>query len=259
MGTLRSLSRGPVEDFEVIFCDDRSTIDYTWVEPYLKFRFPYYKKIATGDYDAFRWNGNNCPVYAFNRCLEAAEGAIAIAMSSEILVPPSAMQAALQNDPQEMVYTPGVIDTESFAQYCGPKRIFPMPWFLAFSRKIAIDIGGWDETYLDGTCFDDNDFAGRLALATGRFVGDWEQTVYHQSHHQLYEETKTNVALKAAWDKNRAYTKRKWSGIPFDHELVPFDVVRTPHESGNIAYECTAEGTLLADTIAATKGLRVPV
>jgi hypothetical protein len=129
-----------------------------------------------------------------------------------------------------------------------------MPWCLGASRKHAIEIGGWDEHYLKGTCFEDNDFVGRLVMKAGRFLGDWSACAYHQSHNQPAYDM-SDPATKEAWKLNQTRTMAKWSGIPFDSQRTPFDIIRRPHESGEVVHEIKWVGTLQEDTIRDTAGI----
>ena len=257
LSTIRSLSRCDLTDCEIIMVNDGSTMNYEWVRAAMAARLKEtaYTWIDAPKYDACRiTDGFNNPSRAFNLALDAAKGENVVIMSSDVLVNPRVFERIRRFDLSEMAWTPMVIDTESSAQYCGPMRLFPAPWCLAASRQICLDIGGWDETYLKGMCYEDNDFIGRLMLKTGRFIGDWTTIAYHQTH----EQPAYNMSIeeiKTANEINREYTKTKWSGIPFHPEYVPFDVLRKPHKSGDIVHECRYEGNLLADTIAATRGL----
>ena len=47
----------------------------------------------------------------------------------------------------------------------------------------------------------------------------------------------------------------KWSGIPFNSERTPFDMVRKPYVTGDIVHEVKWVGTLQEDTIARTTGI----
>ena len=256
LATLRSLSRCDMTDTEVIVVDDGSTMDYAGVIAYGQKRFENFRWHRMEEYEAFRIGetGFNNPARAFNTALSMATGERIVVMSSDVLVNPSVVRRMRRIDPGEMAWTPLVIDTESGMQYCGPARLFPMPWFFVCARSVALAVGGWDEKYLDGINYEDNDFVGRVVLKTGRFVGDWNCVVYHQSHNQPAYALDDPV-LEEARKRNCFWTKKKWSGIPFDADYIPFNVLRKPHESGNVVHECTYEGTLLEDTIRNTIGL----
>lgn len=254
LSTIRALSRCDLSDCEIVIVDDGSNMDYDWVQAAMsaRLRGTPYKWIDTGWYEADRiGNGYNNPAHAFNVALEAASGDSVIIMSSEVLITPRIVERIRRTDLKEAAWTSMVIDIETGAQYCGPNRLFPAPWCLAADRQICLDIGGWDETYLLGQCYEDNDFMGRLFLKTGGFMGDWTVIAYHQSHNQPAYHDDVAAARKV----NFEYTKAKWKGIPFHPEMIPFDVIRKPHPSGDVIHECRGAPGLLERTIAGTTGL----
>lgn len=254
LSTLRGLFRSIDDDSEVIVVNDGSEYGYQWARAYAEPRFPRFKWLDIEPYEACRINGNfNNPAKAFNAALSLATGKRLYVMSSDVIVTPNAIKQSLKFDFSEMAWTPLVLDLESSVHYCGPSRVFPAPWCLGLDRQIAIDAGGWDENYLKGMCYEDNDFIGRTLLKTGRFIGDWSVQVYHQSHLQpAYEVHEEHVML--ANRINKTYTKRKWAGIPFSGSEDPcFDVLRKPYVTGDIVHECRYYGTLLEDTIRMTK------
>lgn len=259
MATLRSLWRSLPEDAQVVLVDDGSTVPYDWIKSYADARFKDFAWHVMEPYEAFRIDGFNNPAKAFNQALSMAKHDKIVVMSSDVLTNPIAVQKLMKFNLEEMAWTPLVIDTESGAQYCGPLRLFPAPWFLAVSKKHAIECGGWDETYLDGMCWEDNDFLGRVMLQTGRFIGDWSVIVYHQSHEQPAYRIDDPVILDAN-NKNKQYTRAKWSGLPFGgQESCAFDILRKPYVTGDVVHECKYMGTLLPDTIARTKSPFVKV
>lgn len=257
LATLRSLSRCDLTDCELIVVNDGSNMSMEWTKGIMDRRFDGIPRrwIDAPPYEAFRINGGfNNPARAFNLALDSAEGENVVIVASDTLVGPRIFQRIRRFNLSEVAWTPMVVDIESSQQYCGPMRLFPAPWCLAASRQHCLDIGGWDETYLQGMCYEDNDFMGRLVLRTGAFVGDWTAIAYHQSHHQPAYNI-DDPGIKAANDRNRDYTKAKWKGIPFHPEFVPFDVNRKPHRSGDIVHECTAEDGLLESCISKTTGI----
>lgn len=252
LASFRSLWRSGIgKDDEVVIVNDRSMRDYSWVRDYVAARMPF-QWIDVKDYAAYRFkSGHNGPSRAFNEALRAAKNDRVIAMSSDIIVTPLAWKAMNDIDPKEGMWSPKVWDLDGVPkrEYCGPARIFPMPWFLLMDKEILESVGGWDEEYLKGLSYDDNDVAGRVALATGRLFLDYQAVVYHQSHELVGD------AADEPHDRNRFYTKQKWGGIPFEGDTTPFDVVRTPHESGRITFECRDVNGRLEKAVAMTKGL----
>jgi len=258
LSTLRSLSRCDTSDLEVVIVNDRSTMDYSGVQSYLDLRFPHKKWIDLEDYEAFRLpTGHNNPAYAFNKALEAADGESVFVMSSDVIATPRCVHAAKRAPLGEAVWTPLVIDIESGQQYCGPIRLFPAPWFLAARKQDIVDVGGWDEAYLRGMCYEDNDFIGRLMLKVGRFLGDWSVACFHQSHAQPWYDMNDPVQLEAH-ERNKSYTREKWGGIPFSGDFAAFDVTRRPYRTGDVVHECKAENGKLEKAIEWTQGIFAP-
>jgi len=254
LSTLRSLVRSIDDDDEVIVVNDGSHMNYDGVKAYGERRLPKFRWIDMPQYEAFRIAGGfNSPSKAFNVGLEAASKPGLVIMSSDVLVNRSAVLQLKKVNLDDRAWVCQVVDLETNSQYCGPARLFPAPWFLACSTQTARECGGWDESYLSGMCYEDNDFIGRLMLKTGKFLGDWSVTVFHQSHEQpAYNMDDPEVV--AANQRSREYTRQKWSGIPFggSHDSC-FDVVRKPDRSGDPVYNCKYYGTLLEDAIRLTK------
>lgn len=259
MAMLRSLQRSirTEDDAEVVIANDRSEKNLDWMVEALRMSGLDYTWVDVADYPAFRipGTGHNGPSRAFNEALAVATGERIIAMSSDVIVTPRAWRAALAVDPKEGMWSPRVWDLEGvpFMEYCGPTRVFPMPWFLSMDGKTLRDVGGWDEKYLEGISYDDNDIAGRVCLAQGRFFLDYETQVYHQSH-PLFIDSRV-PEMKEALDRNREWTMKKWTGVPFEGMSTPFDVLRRPHKSGRISFEVKAPEGRLESVIAQTTGL----
>ena len=260
--TLRGLRRAWADEMELVVVDDGSTQDYSGVREHAEARLPGTVWKKAEPYPAYRDGGYNNPARAFNEALLASSGEKLIVMSSDVLVTPKAMAAALEYDLSCGMWSPLVIDLDSGKQYCGPNRIFPAPWMLVCRRSDVMEIGGWDEAYLEGHCYEDNDFIGRLALKSGMFTVDWGVTVYHQSHEQPAYNME-NPEIEAANERNRRYTMAKWAGgIPFNGSYAAFDVSRFPHPSGRTVLKCVdTVGDRLMRAVAGTKGIvaSVPV
>jgi hypothetical protein len=251
MACLRSLSRGVLKDAQVIIVNDKSQLQYAdWLVPYGRERFADFKLIETGDYERYELRGYGNPSYAFNLGVASAEGERVFLMSSDVIVSPKAQAKASRDE----VWTCRIVDTDTSAEYCGPSRYFPMPWFLAAPRKALMDIGGWDQGYLGGLCFEDNDLLGRLGLHCGIVLGDWSVTSYHLSHFQPAYVVEDDEVIKAN-RVNQEFTLEKWDGIPFDGERTPFDVLRKPHPSGCYCMKFSMDSDKLRKVMGKTRGL----
>jgi len=249
LAVLRSLWRSVPQGTQLVIVDDGSTIDYAFARGYISNHFEDAIWHRIDLYEAYRIAGGyNNPARAFNAAVDLARHERLIIMSSDVLANPKVFARLHAYEPREAIYTPAVIDTESGMQYCGPQRVFPMPWLLGTSKSLTAEVGGWDELYLKGLCYEDNDFIGRLALACGQIIGDWNNIVYHISHDQpAYVVTDHDVA--AANERNRKHTLARWKGIPFDRDCSPFDVMRAMHPSGDIAYNCIDRNGILTKII----------
>jgi len=253
LATLRSLRRAWPEDAELIVIDDGSTVDYSGIAEGMERALPcIWRKLAP--YEAYRIAGYNNPARAFNEALASASGEKIVILSSDVIVTPRAMQAAVAYDLSTGMWHPRCLDLDSGKEYCGPTRIFPAPWMLVCGRDDLETIGGWDEAYLKGMCYEDNDLIGRLALQRKMFTCDFSVTVYHQSHDQpAYNVTDGEVAQ--ANERNRRYTMEKWGGIPFDGAHAAFDVSRLPHPSGRMVFAAKGGDGQLLKAVAETEGM----
>lgn len=259
LATLHSLSQCDLTDTEIVVVNDCSAMRYGFVREYMQAKFENGGWHDMEPYTAFRLEGGfNNPARAFNQAALLSKGENLFIMSSDVLVPPRVFEKARKVDLSKTLWTPFVEDTHGnpplMGVYCGPNRLFPMPWFLGVSREALFAVKGWDEKYLEGLCFEDNDVVGRLALHTGRFMGDWSVKVYHQGHSQPAYNLDDPIVL-AANERNREWTREKWRGIPFDSEFTPFNVTRKMQEDGNAAHVCTDKTGKLAEAVEKTTGL----
>jgi glycosyltransferase involved in cell wall biosynthesis len=257
MSTLRWLGASDLTNTEVLIVDDCSTVPYDFMAPLLE---PINgRMIRLEPYECFRVDGNyNNPAKAFNAGLAEAKGERLIILSSDVIVPPRVIEACRAFDPAELIYCPRVVDLGTCMEYCGPTRLFPMPWFLACSTEHAKRCGGWDENYLRGMCFEDNDFVGRLALTTGKVLYDFDAVVWHQSHYQpAYSQ---DPEVREANLRSRQYTMDKWLAIPFDNsDKIAFEMLRKRHETGHIMFEFRDFRERMPHLVAATKSPFVAV
>jgi hypothetical protein len=231
LATLRSLHRAGLDESQLVIVDDRSSMDYSWIRDYAAPRFAEVRWQPTGDYEGFRVEGYGNPSRAFNTGLALCTKERLVVMSSDVIVTPKAVKSMLRFGKGDCLFTPKVIDMDTNLDYCGPGRQFPMPWFLSMPTKTAQEVGGWNDDFLGGFCFEDNDFVGRVALKLGLIRMDWSAVTYHQSHLQPAYDT-TSDEVMAANARNRDICKRIWGGIPFDGEFPPFRITAKPDPMG---------------------------
>jgi GT2 family glycosyltransferase len=54
---------------------------------------------------------------------------------------------------------------ENGAEVVGLARKIAIPYCMTVATALVREAGGWDTTFCDGLCYEDNDFAARLLLA----------------------------------------------------------------------------------------------
>lgn len=255
LATLRSLYRSGGAGMQIIMVDDRSRLDYSWVKQYAEARFREVVCIETGDYEAWRMKGGeNSPAKAFNIALNSASHERVIIMSSDVIVTPNAVVGAIMARIEKGPWVCRVVDLDTGREYCGQQKLFPMPWFLVAKKEDCVAVGGWDESYLQGLCYEDNDFIGRLSAHKGFLLFDWGCTVWHNSHDQPAYKIEDPEIAKAN-DRNKAITMKKWGGVPFDSWLTPFDVTSMIDKSGRDGVKVTCEKDRLDKAIGMTTGM----
>jgi len=216
INTLMKLGCNDWKDGEIVIVDDGSTLPY---EPLmgsfgnLPVRWERVDTLAErpGTYSI---EGTNNPAYAANCGVEAAKGDYIFWLSSDVMLPPHIIDKAFDLDLTKVAWMPCVVDLDTNATYLGPDRLAPLGWFYGTHRKHFESVK-WDEEYLKGIAFEDNDFMCRLGLEVGRFVIDKSVVAWHQSHAQ----TAYSDELKG-WKINQEYTMKKWGGIPW-HDACP--------------------------------------
>lgn len=205
---LRSVCANDLTSTEIIIVDDGSTAQYGDLSMNATVHRIDTKADRPETYQIP--GGYNNPTYAWNRALDAAQGDIIIVVGSDCILQPRTLKAARQCG--KALWMCGVVDLDSGMQYLGPQRIAPFGWVMAWNRSHLGDIR-WDESYLKGMAFDDNDMTARLALAAKQIHMDFSITAWHQSHPQTaYSDGLYGHGI------NERYTREKWGGIPWSGE-----------------------------------------
>lgn len=214
LNTLMKLGANDWTDGEVVIVDDGSRLPYEPViEAFKNLPVSWHRVDTVRDRPGtYNLDGYNNPAYAANYGLSKARGEYVFWMSSDVMVSPRIIHRAMDLDLRKVVWMPCVTDLDSQMEYLGPSRLAPLGWFYGTHRD---NFPGWDEAYLKGIAFEDNDVMCRLALKVGRFVIDRSCRVWHQSHPQ----TAYSDDLKG-WTINQKYTVDKWGGIPW-HDMCP--------------------------------------
>lgn len=203
------------KDSEIVMADDGSVTSY---EPLLEQfgNLPIrYLKHDTRQHmpEAYSIDGHNNPAHVSNWLLSQLDCENLFWMSSDIMVRPLIVCEALKLDLQNVVWMPCVVELDTNYGILCPNRIAPFGWFYG-TRIEHFRSVQWDESYMRGIAFEDNDFMARLALHVGRFVIDKNVVVWHQSHPQAAYSDKMK-----GWKTNEAYTREKWGGIPWHSQL----------------------------------------
>jgi len=208
--TLHQLRRNDLTNTELIVVDDGSTKDYGQIKDYLtQYEVPFeWIDLAPESYpfEPYNIDGLNNPSLAWNTALDAARGEIVVCLSSDCMIPPHALKHA--KTPGRSVWMSRVVDIDSCMELLGTSRIAPYGWFMSWNRE-HYDVR-WDEEYLHGIAYEDNDFTAMLALASKRIDLDLQITAIHQSHPQTaYSDG------HRGHDINERYTWKKWGGVPW--------------------------------------------
>ncbi len=219
INTLHGLLRNDLAETSVIVIDDGSTIDYSGVKGFLDgdgaksvewIRIDTVKE-RQGTYHV---DGCNNPAYAFNRALRKARSLDAkriFVMSSDCIVPAHALEHFRGWVDRDFVPFARTVDQDTQAEYCSSRRIWPLYWLMGAKTEWLDAIGGWDEEYLKGIAFEDNDFSARLFDQVKKFVIDDAVTVIHQSHpRNEYSDDLRGFMT------NQRYTIDKWGANPWE-------------------------------------------
>lgn len=223
LNTFVSLKKQDLTDTEILVIDDGSTVDYTDTRDILSdWELPIrWERISTVEDrpDTYHIDGHNNPAYVNNKAVELAEGSNLFFLSSDTTIPPNTLGSARLWDLNTTVYSTRVFDLDTGSEWNGESRIYPMCWFLGVGKELFNKVSGFDEEYLKGMAFEDSDFVGRCALATGKLVIDCGTLALHQSHPMTAYSDK---GLGYKWSE--AYTKMKWGGAtPWDTPNHPLN------------------------------------
>jgi glycosyltransferase involved in cell wall biosynthesis len=207
---LAQLRKQDLKSTEIIIVDDASTRDYANTKGYIhQHEMPVeWIRLEKSDYPewTYRIGDYNNPVKAWNTALDAAKGDIIVTLASDVMIQKEALRRA--KTPGRGVWCCSIIDMDSGTEYLGKSRIAPYGWFMSWNREFH-DVR-WDEEYLRGMGFDDNDFSARLALSAGRVEIDMEVKGFHQSHFPTaYSDKQQGLRI------NEQYTMKKWGGVPW--------------------------------------------
>ena len=221
MNTLQWLCRNDLTDTEILVVDDGSTIDYTHIQKSLHGVPIRWERIETLQEvpDCYHIDGHKNAAHANNRAIEMARGDNLFFLSSDVMLPPHALERAREWDLDRYPYLGSCINMHDNTVYIGEERFFPIMCFVGVSKALCERVGGFDKNLMYGMAFDDNDFMTKAALDTGHLVLDKEVTGFHQWHPPTAYEDNFK-----GFRGSKAYMKKKWGGIPFDPESEILDI-----------------------------------
>jgi hypothetical protein len=108
-------------------------------------------------------------------------------------------------------------------EFCSSKVIRPLGWFWGthvdnITRAELKPGQYYDERFLNGFAYEDGDFTGRVACATGRVIIDDRLTVEHQHH--------TTDQPGSGHRHNSQLAARRWGHAePWDTKRVPWSII----------------------------------
>lgn len=239
--TLHALRKNDLENCEIIIVDDGSTTDYSQQRAYAEqYEMPVvWYRIKADEYpddtyyiehpDGGRINN---PALAMNRAIGWAKGRRLMFLSSDCMIPKFGIDIAKKCG--DYYWIANVVDQATNAMYVCDKRPLPFHFFASCKREHVEAIGGFDENYLRGIAWEDNDFGARLGLYCRHVIFDSSVLVVHQSHGPMAYGDK----LKGCKISER-YTQSKWGGIPWEIEdgIHTDAIIKNPTRD-NVLYRC---------------------
>lgn len=231
MNVLAALSKNDLAATAVIVVDDGSTEDQSNVRTALRsFGNGHWLPVDVARYVPSRYHisGTNNPAYAFQRGFEFATDELGaerlFVMSSDVMIPPHALDRFRSVDLEKFVALGAVIDLDTANTLCSSRVIWPMPWFVGVGADQLEAIGGWDLEFMNGIAFEDNDLMARLLLHVGALMIRDDVMCWHQSHPQTAYSDE-----KKGWNQNEKYIVEKFGDVPFrpGSRAIGFDVRTT--------------------------------
>jgi glycosyltransferase involved in cell wall biosynthesis len=238
--TLHALKQNNLKNCEILIVDDGSTIDYECQKQFCdQYEMPVrWMRIEASEYPEWTYtiphpDGGviNNPALAMNRAIAEANGKRLMFLSSDCMIPKFAVDQAKKCS--DYYWIASVMDQASNIMYVCDQRPVPLHFFSSCKKEHVEAIGGFDENYLRGIAYEDNDFGVRLGLYCRHVVFDQEVMVVHQSHPPLSYSDK-GVGLHI----NEDYTMKKWgSAIPWNCQRKTDSIHINPVKEG-LRYRC---------------------
>lgn len=119
----------------------------------------------------------------------------------------------------------------------GSDHTRPMTFLTAYPTQALRDIGGWDELFQEGVCYEDDDLAARLWKHGLDFVFDDRFAGIHQSHERVFD---GNNASQGYWTDYRVGLNRTHMVLKHGREsainVVMQDKPRIETSQGRVAW-----------------------
>jgi len=235
--TLQALTRNNLDNCEVIIVDDGSTIDYPVGKYACDLPLTWYRiepdEYPKGTYSIEHPDGGriNNPAFAMNKALGWAKGRRIMFLSSDCMIPKFGIKEAKKCG--DSYWVASVMDQASNLMYVAETRPLPFHFFASCKKEHIEAIGGFDEGFMRGIAFEDNDFGARLGLYCRHVIFDLSVLCIHQSHPPFaYSDG------QLGWANNSAYIREKWGGIPWEIDSGKLDpIIKNPSRTDK-AYLC---------------------
>ena len=235
--TLQALTRNNLDNCEVIIVDDGSTIDYPVGKYACDLPLTWYR-IESDEYPKDTYSIEhpdggriNNPAFAMNKALGWAKGRRIMFLSSDCMIPKFGIKEAKKCG--DSYWVASVMDQASNLMYVAETRPLPFHFFASCKKEHIEAIGGFDEGFMRGIAFEDNDFGARLGLYCRHVIFDLSVLCIHQSHPPFaYSDG------QLGWANNSAYIREKWGGIPWEIDSGKLDpIIKNPSRTDK-AYLC---------------------
>jgi glycosyltransferase involved in cell wall biosynthesis len=181
--------------------------------------------------------GHNNPSYVFNRGIEYARAMgyeYVFFMSSDMIMEPDSLKIAIEEYGDELqniflhAKTYSIEDRNHPVNpdgrgylFCGSQRPRPLGWFWGTALKHVLNQNGYDERFLGGIGYEDDDITGRVALEIGEVVIDDRVCGRHQ-YHKSFVAQPGSCVFNAHLNQSRWGDSQLWSGgiNPIHKEVI---------------------------------------
>ena len=118
---------------------------------------------------------------AYNAALAVATRPRVLIVGSDVVIHSGTLSWAGRHHDEVTAWCLPVVNDDGQV-FVGQRRKVALPYAMAVSRDILERAGGWDTTFCDGVCYDDNDLSARLLLSGAVFRWKDRLLAVHQKH-----------------------------------------------------------------------------